>query len=130
MLQDKRHNEILLQYALQKERLQIEAEENKKKMNKNAGHEYQFYLQQQMQLQQEEDAYIAEAERRAQENVSKQRDDALDARSEARRQLMTEGNYCILTIYLPTYIFTNITLINAITYLLNFTTVTCILTYF
>ena len=67
-------------------------------MNKNAGNEYQFYLQQQMQLQQEEDAYIAEAERRAEENVSKQRDDALDARSEARRQLMNEGNYYIFII--------------------------------
>ena len=98
-MQDKRHNEILLQYALQKERLQIEAEEARKKMNKSAGQEYQFYLQQQMQLQQEEDAYIAEAERRAEENVSKQRDDALDARTEARRQLTNEGNYKFT--YLP-----------------------------
>lgn len=82
-----------MQYALQKERLQIEAEQNRKKMNKNAGQEYQFYLQQQMQLQQEEDAYIMEAERRAEENVIKQRDDALDARTEARKQLMNQGTY-------------------------------------
>ena len=90
LIQQKYHDDILLKYALQKEKSQIEAEEKKKRMNRNAGQQYKRYLEEQMQKEAENQSYLDDIRHKEEERVWKQRDEVLAARDVARRELMTE----------------------------------------
>lgn len=82
------HDAILLDYALRKERAQIEAEEAKRNANKQAALQYRKYLEEQMIKEAEDTAFVDEVRRREEEKVWKARDDALKAREDARNYLM------------------------------------------
>jgi hypothetical protein len=79
---------ILLDYALRKEREQIAAEEAKRNANKQAALQYGKYLEEQMIKEAEDTAFVDEIRRREEEKVWKARDDALQAREDARNYLM------------------------------------------
>jgi hypothetical protein len=79
---------ILLDYALRKERDQIAAEEAKRNANKQAALQYGKYLEEQMIKEAEDTAFVDEIRRREEEKVWKARDDALQAREDARNYLM------------------------------------------
>jgi len=79
---------ILLDYALRKEREQIEAEEAKRNANRQAALQYRTYLEEQMVKEAEDTAFVDEIRRREEEKVWKARDDALQAREDARKYLM------------------------------------------
>lgn len=79
---------ILLDYALRKEREQIEAEEAKRNANRQAALQYRAYLEEQMIKEAEDTAFVDEIRRREEEKVWKARDDALQARDDARAYLM------------------------------------------
>ena len=87
--QKKRQDALLLNYALEQERAQIEAEEAKRNANRNAGKQYKMYLEQMMQKEAEDSAFVDEVCRREEERVWKQRDDALQAREDARNALQS-----------------------------------------
>jgi hypothetical protein len=87
-----RENEILLEYALRKEREQIAREEAKKNAAKNAAMEFRRYLEEQMVREAEDTAFVDEINKREEEKVWKARDDALKAREDARQQLMNHVN--------------------------------------
>jgi hypothetical protein len=89
---DQRENEILLEYALRKEREQIAREEAKKNAAKNAAMEFRRYLEEQMVREAEDTAFVDEINKREEEKVWKARDDALKAREDARQQLMNHVN--------------------------------------
>lgn len=79
---------ILLDYALRKEREQIAAEEAKKNGQRQAALQYGKYLEEQMVKEAEDTAFVDEIRRREEEKVWKARDDALQAREDARNYLM------------------------------------------
>lgn len=79
---------ILLDYALRKESEQIAAEEAKKNANRAAAMKYRAYLEEQMIKEAEDTAFVDEIRRREEEKVWKARDDALQAREDARNYLM------------------------------------------
>ena len=85
---DRQHDAILLDYALRKEREQIEAEEFKKNADRQAALQYRKYLEEQMIKEAEDTAFVDEIRRREEEKVWKARDDALKARDDARAHLM------------------------------------------
>lgn len=82
------HDAILLEYALRKEREANEAEEAKRQANRNAAVRYRKYLEEQMVKEAEDTAFVDEVNRREEEKVWKARDDVLQARQDARDQLM------------------------------------------
>lgn len=86
---EKEQNAILLDYALRKEQEQIAMEEAKRNANKQAALKYRRYLEEQMVKEAEDTAFVDEVRRREEEKVWKARDDALKAREDARRQLMS-----------------------------------------
>jgi hypothetical protein len=79
---------ILLEYALRKEREANEAEEAKKIANRSAAMRYRKYLEEQMVKEAEDTAFMDEVCKREEEKVWKARDDALQARQDARDMLM------------------------------------------
>lgn len=79
---------VLLDYALRKEREQIAAEEAKRNANRQAALQYRTYLEEQMIKEAEDTAFVDEIRRREEEKVWKARDDALQARDDARAYLL------------------------------------------
>ena len=79
---------ILLDYALRKEREANEAEEAKRQANRQAAVQYRKYLEEQMVKEAEDTAFMDEVCKREEERVWKLRDDALQAREDARNALM------------------------------------------
>lgn len=79
---------ILLEYALRKERDANEAEEAKRAANRQAAVQYRKYLEEQMVKEAEDSAFMDEVCKREEERVWKARDDALQARQDARDALM------------------------------------------
>ncbi len=85
---DREHDAILLDYALRKEREAIAAEEFKKNADRQAALQYRKYLEEQMVKEAEDTAFVDEIRKREEEKVWKARDEALQAREDARSQLM------------------------------------------
>lgn len=81
-------NAILLEYAMRKEREQIAAEEAKKNAARNASLQFRKYLEEQMIKEAEDTAFVDEINKREEAKVWKARDDALQAREDARNHLM------------------------------------------
>lgn len=79
---------ILLDYALRKERATEAAEEEKRNADRYAAMKYRAYLEEQMVKEAEDTAFVDEIRRREEEKVYKARDDALQAREDARNYLM------------------------------------------
>jgi hypothetical protein len=79
---------VLLEYALRREREANAAEEAKKIANRDAAVRYRKYLEEQMIKEKEDTAFMDEVCRREEERVWKARDDALQARQDARDMLM------------------------------------------
>jgi len=83
---------ILLNYALDKERTDIESESAQKQQNKGAAQEYVKFLEEQM-IEEERDMSQVERIRAAEmEKISSQRDADLQAKKDARSKLMIEVN--------------------------------------
>lgn len=80
---------ILLNYALEQERLQIKAENDKKKAAADAAKQYRKYLELLMIKEAEDNSFVDEMNQREFEKVQKARDDALQAREDARSHLMS-----------------------------------------
>jgi hypothetical protein len=80
---------ILLDYALEQEREQIQAEEDKKKAGAEAAKQYRKYLELLMIKEAEDTSFVDEMNQREFEKVQKARDDALQAREDARNHLMS-----------------------------------------
>lgn len=80
---------FLLDHALEKERLEIQAEEDKKKGAAESARQYTAYLKMLMIKEAEDTGFVDEMNRREAEKVQKARDDALQAREDARNHLMT-----------------------------------------
>lgn len=78
----------LLRYAQMKERQQIEAEERQLLANRQAAMGYKKYLEEQMKRDAEDNAHLDEMRKIEEEKVWKARDDALNARQQARDELM------------------------------------------
>ncbi len=85
---EREENAILLDYALRKEQEQIAAEEAKRLANRQAALKYKKFLEEQMVKEAEDTAFVDEVRRREEEKVWKARDDALQAREDARKYLM------------------------------------------
>jgi len=79
---------ILLKYALRREREQIEEEERKRQAGADAAKQYRKYLEEMMVKEAEDTGFVDEINRREAEKVFKARDDALQAREDARNYLM------------------------------------------
>jgi hypothetical protein len=79
---------ILLDYALRKEHETEAAEEAKRNADRHAAMKYRRYLEEQMVKEAEDTAFVDEIRKREEEKVWKARDDALQAREDARNQLM------------------------------------------
>lgn len=86
---EKEHANILLDFAIRKEQEQIAEEEAKRNANRQAALQYKKYLEEQMVKEKEDTAIVDEIRRREEEKVWKARDDALQARDQARQELMS-----------------------------------------
>lgn len=86
----KEQDQMLLDYALRKEREANEAEEAKRLATRRAAIQYRKYLEEQMIKEAEDTAFMDEVCKREEERVWKMRDDALQARDDARRALMQQ----------------------------------------
>ena len=86
---DAEQDKFLLDHALEKERSEINAEKEKKRAAGEAAKKYTEYLKMMMVKEAEDTGYVDEMNRREAEKVSKARDDALQAREDARKHLMT-----------------------------------------
>ncbi len=84
----KEHDAILLDYALRKEAEAIAEEEAKRNANRQASLQFRKYLEEQMIKEAEDTAFVDEIRRQEEEKVWKARDEALQAREDARAQLM------------------------------------------
>ena len=84
----KMQDKILLDYALRKENEQNAADEAKKNAARESAMEYQKFLKDLMVKEAEDTAFVDEINKREEEKVWKARDDALQARQDARDQLM------------------------------------------
>jgi len=85
---EKERDKILLDYALRKEAEKNAQEEALKRSNKEASKQYQKYLQELMVKESEDTAFVDEINKKEAEKVWKARDDALQARADARDKLM------------------------------------------
>jgi len=85
---EREQDAILLDYALRKEHESEAAEEAKRNADRNAAIQYRRYLEEQMVKEAEDTAFVDEIRKREEEKVWKARDDALQAREDARNQLM------------------------------------------
>lgn len=79
---------ILLNHALELEREQIKREDDKKKAAAEAAKQYRKYLEVLMIKEKEDTGFVDEMNKREAEKVQKARDDALQARQDARDYLM------------------------------------------
>ena len=79
---------ILLNYALHKEREKEAEEKAKREGAREAARTYKKYLEEQMIKEAEDNSWIDEVRKREEERVWKARDDALQAREDARAYLM------------------------------------------
>jgi len=79
---------ILLNHALSTEKASIAAEEAKKRAGFEAAQRYRKYLEEQMIKEAEDTGFVDEINRKEAEKVWKARDDALQARQDARDYLM------------------------------------------
>lgn len=84
----KMQDKILLDYALRKEAEANAVDEAKKKAQRDSALQYQKFLKELMVKEAEDTAFVDEINRREEEKVWKARDDALQARQDARDQLM------------------------------------------
>jgi hypothetical protein len=87
---DRDHDAILLDYALRKEQAANQLEEAKRNANRQASMQYRKYLEEQMVKAAEDTAFVDDVRKREEEKVWKLRDDALQARQDARDYLMRE----------------------------------------
>jgi hypothetical protein len=87
---EREQDAILLDYALRKEHETEAAEEAKRNADRHAAMKYRRYLEEQMIKEAEDTAFVDEIRKREEEKVWKARDDALQARDDARQQLMRE----------------------------------------
>jgi len=85
---EREQDAILMDYAIRKEREAIEAEERKRQAEREAAGQYRAYLDEQSFKEQEDNAYLDAIRREEEEKVWKARDDALQAREDARQRLM------------------------------------------
>ena len=85
---DFEQDQFLLQHALDKEHAEIEAEKEKKRKAGEAAKQYTAYLKMLMIKEAEDTGFVDEMNRREAEKVAKARDDALQAREDARNHLM------------------------------------------
>mmetsp|Transcript_15101 Transcript_15101/g.25173 ORF Transcript_15101/g.25173 Transcript_15101/m.25173 type:complete len:481 (-) Transcript_15101:324-1766(-) len=85
---EKEQDAILLDYALRKEREAEAAEEAKRNAAKDGAVRFRRYLEEQMVKEAEDTAFVDEIRKREEERVWKARDDALQAREDARAHLM------------------------------------------
>jgi hypothetical protein len=85
---EREQNAILLDYALRVEADQIAEEERKKSAARQAGLQFKKYLEQQMIKEAQDNSFVDEVRKREEEKVWKARDDALQAREDARNYLM------------------------------------------
>lgn len=85
---DAEQDKFLLDHALEKERAEINAEKDKKRAAGAAAKKYTEYLKMMMVKEAEDTGFVDEMNRREAEKVSKARDDALQAREDARNHLM------------------------------------------
>jgi len=85
---DAEQDNFLLQHALAKEKAEIDAEKAKKRAAGDAAKQYTAYLKMMMVKEAEDTGFVDEMNRREAEKVAKARDDALQAREDARNHLM------------------------------------------
>ena len=85
---EKEENDILLNYALEQERLRIAEEDGQKQAWAAAARQQRKYLEALMIKEKEDSSFVDEINRRESEKVWKARDDALQAREDARNYLM------------------------------------------
>ena len=85
---EREQDAILLDYALRKERATEAAEEEKRNADRQAAMKYRRYLEEQMVKEAEDTMFVDEIRKREEEKVWKARDDALQARDDARNYLM------------------------------------------
>jgi len=85
---EKEQDRILLEYALRKEAEKEAEEEAKRQQNKDAAKQYQKYLQDLMIKEAEDNSFVDAINKAEEEKVWKARDDALQARQDARDNLM------------------------------------------
>lgn len=85
---EREQDAILLDYALRKEHETEAAEEAKRNADRLAAMKYRRYLEEQMVKEAEDTAFVDEIRKREEEKVWKARDDALQAREDARNNLM------------------------------------------
>lgn len=89
---EREQDSILLDYALRKEKEKEAEEEAKRNANRNAAVQYRRYLEEQMVKEAEDTAFVDEIRKKEEEKVWKARDDALQARQDARDYLMKQVN--------------------------------------
>ena len=82
------HDSILLQNALKLEKAQIDFENNKKREGAEAAKKYRKYLEEMMVKEAEDTGFVDEMNKREADKVQQARDDALQARQDARDYLM------------------------------------------
>lgn len=82
------HDKLLLDHALELERARIASEKEKAKAGADAAKQYRAYLQEMMIKEAEDNGEVDEVNRREAEKIWKARDDALQARQDARDYLM------------------------------------------
>jgi len=85
---DAEQDNFLLEHALAKEKAEVDAEKAKKRAAGEADKQYTAYLKMMMVKEAEDTGFVDEMNRREAEKVAKARDDALQAREDARNHLM------------------------------------------
>ena len=82
------HDKQLLEHALMEERARIKEEQDKQKAGADAAKQYRKYLEEMMVKEAEDNGFVDEINKREEEKIWKARDDALQARQDARDYLM------------------------------------------
>ena len=90
--QKRKEESIMLDYALEKERKEIDSENKQRQQHKGVSEEYRTFLQQQM-IKDEKDTNKVESVRdEAMNNIWQRRDADMKAKNDARNKLMLEVN--------------------------------------
>ena len=82
------HDKQLLEHALEVERARIQEEKDKQKAGADAAKQYRKYLEEMMVKEAEDNGFVDEINKQEAEKIWKARDDALQARQDARDYLM------------------------------------------
>ena len=92
--ESQKHKEeiIMLNYALRKEKNDMEREEEERQKNQGQAQEYRVFLQQQMVKDQQDTHQIENIRDRAMEDIWQRRDAEMEAKNTARDKLMLEVN--------------------------------------